>query len=408
MMSDASVHDPEASRGQSSAPRLSLALIVAITAVPSISINIFLPSIPGLAIYFRTDIPTVHYGLSLYLLGLAFGQLAYGPLSDRLGRRPVLLTGIGIYCIGSAICAFAPDIRYFLLGRMLQATGGCAGIVLGRAMLRDVHERGRVASMLGYTVMITTLATAIAPIIGGVLEGLFGWRAPFLFLTIVGVAVWIACLLWGKETIGAKVAAGHFWSSYAAVIGYRVFWRFALFSSFLMGSFYVFVAGAPVIIIDLWGYPPTAFGAWWMIGSAAYFAGNYLAGRFSERFGCERMLRIGNPVILIGAAAFAIMLMSGPRHPLAVFLPIGIVFIGSGMVQPSAMSGAINVGEGGVGAASGLLGCLQIICGIASISLLGLLPLDEPGFFGLLCAGLLVAAIVSGLVLRRDRELLGA
>lgn len=380
--------------------KLSLPLLVAITAVPSISINIFLPSIPGMAAYFQTDVPTVHYGLSLYLLGLAVGQLAYGPLSDRLGRRPVLLAGIALYCIGSLVCALAPDIEYFLAGRVAQATGGCAGLVLGRAMLRDVHEPNRVASMLGYTVMITTVATAVAPIIGGALESWLGWRATFYFLTFLGLAVLAACIFSAHETLRAQASSDLMWGSYSIILGQRTFWRFALLSSFLMASFYVFVAGAPVVIIDLWRYSPTQFGAWWMIGSVAYFAGNYLAGRFSERFGCEGMLRMGSPVILVGATAFTIANLIGPQHPLTLFLPIAIGFVGSGMVQPSVMSSAINVDPLRAGAASGLLGCIQISFGILSITLLGFFPFDHSVYFALFCSSLLFAAVGMRFALR--------
>lgn len=386
----------------STAPTVSLPLLVAITALPGITINIYLPSVPGLVTYFRTDISTIQYGLSLYLLCLAVGQLAYGPISDRLGRRPVLLAGMTAYCVGCILCALAKDIEVFLLGRVLQAGGGAAGLVLGRAMVRDVHDNARVASVLGYTVMITTFATAVAPIIGGTLYELFGWQAPFLFLAAFGVAVLIACIIYGKETANLSIPrSAQLWRGYAQVLKHRAFWRFLLFSSLVIASYFSFIAGSPVVVIKLWNYSPTSFGAWWMVGSLSYFIGSYLAGRYSEKLGTEAMVRIGVPILLFGAALLIVLLAFGPQHPLSLFVPVGLMFIGSGVVQPSVMSSAINIDPHNIGSASGLLGCSQILLGVIAISVLGLFPTDEPLYFGMICSGAVFLGVLLNFALKR-------
>jgi len=395
--------EQDTNRAQASlALTVSLPLLVVITALPAVTINIYLPSMPGIVSHFQTDIPTIQYALSLYLLGLAVGQLAYGPLSDRLGRRPVLLAGMAIYSIGSLLCALAQGIEIFLVGRVLQAIGGAAGMVLGRAMIRDVYDKARVASVLGYTVMITTIATSVAPIIGGTLDQMFNWRAPFLFLAGLGAAVVLACFVWAKETANlSALPSGRVWMGYVQVLRYWTFWRFLLYSSLLNASYFVFIAGSPVVVIELWGYSPTSFGAWWMIGSLAYFIGSYIAGRYSERLGTESMLRIGTPIILLGGAMMMALLAIGPHHPLSVFVPIGVIFIGSGVMQPNIVSSAINVDPKNIGSASGLLGCTQILFGIMGISLLGLFPTDEPVYFGMICSGTLLAGVLVGIVLKR-------
>jgi DHA1 family bicyclomycin/chloramphenicol resistance-like MFS transporter len=386
----------------SPAKSISLPLLVAITALPAITINIYLPSMPGLVTYFRTDIPTIQYALSLYLLGLAVGQLVYGPISDRLGRRPVLLAGMATYCMGCLVCALAQEIEVFLLGRVLQACGGAAGMVLGRAMVRDVHDNARVASVLGYTVMITTVATSVAPIIGGTLDELFSWHAPFMFLAGFGGAIFIACAIWAKETATLSIGrTGRIWIGYAQVLKHRTFWRFLLFSSLIIASYHSFIAGSPIVVIDLWNYSPTSFGAWWMIGSLSYFIGSYIAGRYSERLGTETMVRIGTPILLFGGALLMGLLAVGPQHPLSLFVPIGLMFIGSGVMQPNIMSSAINVDPHNIGSASGLLGCVQILFGILAITLLGLFPTDEPLYFGMICSGTVLAGVLVNLALRR-------
>ncbi|MCO5092181.1 multidrug effflux MFS transporter [Bosea sp. (in: a-proteobacteria)] len=396
--------DEQAPRRARTSPArtISLPLLVVITALPAVTINIYLPSMPGIVTYFQTDIPTIQYALSLYLLGLAVGQLAYGPLSDRLGRRPVLLAGMAIYSTGSLLCSLAQGIEIFLVGRVLQAIGGGAGMVLGRAMVRDVYDEARVASVLGYTVMVTTIATAVAPIIGGTLDEAFNWRAPFLFLAGLGAVVVLACIVWAKETRNpSAVPSGKVWMGYARVLKYWAFWRFLLYSSLLTASYFVFIAGSPVVVIELWGYSPTHFGAWWIVGSLSYFIGSYIAGRYSERLGTENMLRLGSPILLLGGAMLMGLLAIGPHHPLSLFAPIGVIFIGSGVVQPNIVSSAINVDPKNIGSASGLLGCTQILFGIMAISLLGLFPTGEPLYFGAICAGALLAGVLAGFVLKR-------
>ncbi len=386
----------------SPAPTISLPLLVAITALPAVTINIYLPSAPGLVKYFHTEISTIQYGLSLYLLSLGIGQLAYGPISDRLGRRPVLLAGLAMYCAGCILCALAHEIEIFLLGRVLQAGGGAAGMVIGRAMVRDVHDNARVASVLGYTVMITTIATAVAPIIGGTLYELFDWHAPFLFLAAFGGAVFVACVAHAKETATLSISrSGRFWRRYTQVLKHRAFWRFLLFSSLIIASYFSFIAGSPIVVIDLWNYSPTSFGAWWMVGSFSYFIGSYMAGRFSERLGTETMVRIGAPILLFGGALLMVLLALGPHHPLSLFVPVGIMFIGSGVMQPSIMSSAINIDPQNIGSASGLLGCSQILFGVMAISLLGLFPADKPLYFGMVCSGAILLGVLVNLALKR-------
>ena len=221
-------------------PPLPLPFLVAINAVPSISTNILLPSMPGLVVIFRTDVATIYLALSLYLVGLAIGQLAYGPLSDRFGRRPLLLIGMAIYAAGSVLCTLAVDVPSFLAGRVLQALGGCAGLVLGRVMVRDVHESGKAASVIGYMVMITTLGTGVAPLIGSVLDENFGWRAVFVFCSVTGALVLALCVRWAPETRQARVALSSGPSlvrSYPRLLSMRPFVRCALYASFLYASY---------------------------------------------------------------------------------------------------------------------------------------------------------------------------
>jgi MFS transporter, DHA1 family, multidrug resistance protein len=378
-------------------PPLPLPFLVAINAVPSISTNILLPSMPGLVVIFRTDVATIYLALSLYLVGLAIGQLAYGPLSDRFGRRPLLLIGMAIYAAGSVLCTLAVDVPSFLAGRVLQALGGCAGLVLGRVMVRDVHESGKAASVIGYMVMITTLGTGVAPLIGSVLDENFGWRAVFVFCSVTGALVLALCVRWAPETRQVRVALSSGPSlvrSYPRLLSMRPFVRCALYASFLYASYAAFFAGAPIIMIDLWGYSQISFAAWWSVGSASYLFGNFLAGRFSVDLKVERMMAIGTPLLALSAVLLIGLLAAGVDHPFSIFVPIGLSFIGTGIAQPSAISTAIGADPEIGGAASALLGFMQIAFGAIAITLVGVLPQTAIAF-ALVSGGALVLAVLA-------------
>src|SRR5690606_20851902 len=166
--------------------RPSLAILIAVTALGPMALNIFIPAMPGMTAVFGVDYGTIQLTLTLYLVGLAVAQLFMGPLSDRFGRRPVLLGGIGLFLAGSLAAALAPSIEALIVARIVQAVGGCAGIVLGRAIVRDTHSREASASMIGYITMVMVVAPMLAPLIGGYLDSWFGWRATFITVLAVG------------------------------------------------------------------------------------------------------------------------------------------------------------------------------------------------------------------------------
>jgi DHA1 family bicyclomycin/chloramphenicol resistance-like MFS transporter len=175
-------------------------ILVAVTATGPLALNILMPSMPGLPAVFGTDYATVQLTLSLYLIGLAGAQLIYGPLSDRYGRRPVLLAGLGVFLLGTLTGALAASISMVIAGRVLQAVGGCAGMVLGRAIVRDLYERDRAASVIAYVTMAMVVAPMLAPLFGGFLDDWLGWRATFWFVAVYGSVVVVFCFLLLGET----------------------------------------------------------------------------------------------------------------------------------------------------------------------------------------------------------------
>lgn len=295
----------------------SVFILVAMTALGPLALNIFMPSMPGLAKAFGVEYGVVQLTLTFYLVGLGVAQLIYGPISDRWGRRPVLLWGLGIYCVGSIACALAPSIFWLMLGRALQALGGCAGLVLGRAIIRDLYERDRSAAMIGYVTMAMSLAPMLSPALGGYLDTLFGWRASFVFCSLAGLAVYGWVLLTLPETLarpGQGEGAAALLRGYRELLRSPVFCGYVLQTAFTSGVFFAFIAGAPFVVVTVMGLPASAYGLWFIIVSIGYLTGNFFTGRFAVRLGVDRMIAYGAVTQLLGISALALACPTQPAR----------------------------------------------------------------------------------------------
>lgn len=379
------------------------------SALGPLALNIFLPSMPGLAQQFEVEYGTVQLTLTLYLIGLSLAQLVYGPLSDRHGRRPVLLWGLALFLLGSLICTLAPSIEVLMLGRMLQAIGGCAGLVLGRAIVRDLYDRDRSAAMIGYVTMAMTLAPMLAPALGGYLDIWLGWRSSFAFCSLAGAAV----MLWVVLVLPETLAPGGGGEGFSGLLrGYRdllrspTFCGYAFQTAFTSGMFFAFIAGAPFVVVTVLGLPPSSYGLWFVVVSAGYLAGNFLTGRFSVRFGVDRMIAAGATIALLGIAAQAVIGWFGLLSLPAIFLPMAIVALSNGLTLPNGTAGAVSVNPRAAGAAAGLSGALQMLTGAAAAVLVGygqdLDPSQYPMIWTMMGSGVL--AVASFLVATRFRR----
>jgi DHA1 family bicyclomycin/chloramphenicol resistance-like MFS transporter len=340
-----------------------IALLVAVAAVSPLGINMYLPSMPGMARAFGVDFTTIQLTLSLYLAAMAVGQLIIGSLSDRFGRRPVLLTGLLVFVIGSLICLSAQNVGALFAGRVVQALGGCAGITLSRAIVRDLYGRNQVASMIGYVTMGMAVAPMLAPTIGGMLDTLYGWRASFVFLMLFGGLALLFTFLSLPETNHNRGTAGsvrQLWHSYTSLLRSRLFWGYTLAASFISAVFFAFLAGAPYVMIELMGRSPAEYGFYFAIVPSGYILGNFVTGRFAGRIGPNRMILIGTVMALLSVAAMAVVFATGVLHPMALFGPMFFIGTGNGLVLPSGIAGAVSVKPDIAGAAAGLSGSLQI------------------------------------------------
>lgn len=375
-----------------------LTLVIA-TATGSLAMNVFLPSLPGIARYFDADYALVQLAISLYLVATAGLQLLIGPASDRFGRRPVMLTCFAIFLVGSVATIYAPTIELLLAARLLQAFAA-AGMVLSRAIVRDTVSTDEAASKIGYITMGMSVVPMIGPAIGGILDELYGWQAAFLLTLGFGLFAFVIVFLDLGETNHNRSS-----SLLAQVKGYpqllrsRRFWGYTLTAAFTSGSFFAFLGGGPYVSTEILRLGPAQYGFYFALLSLGYMAGNFLSGRYSRRLGINTMMLVGCIAAVIGVGASLALFAAGYYHALSLFGPTVMVGLGNGMTMPNANAGIVSVRPQLAGSASGLGGALQIgggaVLAMVAGSLLGPQTGPWPLLFVMLCST--VAAVFASL-----------
>ena len=385
--------------------RPSYAILVAISTVGPLALNIFMPSMPGLQREFNVPYGTVQYTLTLYLIGMAACQLIYGPLSDRVGRRPMLLGGLAIFVIASLMAALAPSIEVLIAARLLQALGGAAGIVLARTMVRDVFDRESAASVISYITMAFVVAPMIAPALGGLIDTHYGWRGDFWLLTLFGAVVLAAAWRFLPETHVNRNPAGSgmgLISGAARLFALPRFRGYTLTLAFTNALFFSFLGGAPHIMIDVLKRTPLEYGLWFVLISAGYMLGNFISGRYTRAFGIDRMIMAGCVITLLGGLLCFAAAITGLLSPATLFVPMCLAAIGNGLTIPNGTAGAISVDPRLTGAAAGWSGFSQMACGAAASQLVGNLQSHWPfAVFWFMAIASLLALASHAIAIRR-------
>ena len=358
----------------------SLAILIAITAIGPLALNIFIPSMPGMQAVFQVDYATIQLTLTLYLAGTAVAQLFMGPLSDRFGRRPVLLAGLALFFAGSVAASLSTSIETLILSRIIQAVGGSTGMVLGRAIVRDLYDREAAASKIAYITMAMVVVPMLAPTLGGFLDVWFNWRAGFITVTVISalILVWAIALL--HETHHDRQpmpGLTGMLSSYAALLREPAFCGYAINMAFTSAMFFSFLAGAPYIMVELLDRTPSEYGLYFILISLGYMSGNFGAGRLSQRLGTQRMLVLGSVFSLLGVFVLLGLALAHVFTPLAIFAPMTMIAIANGLSLPNSTAGAVSVNPRAIGAASGLAGFLQIAIGALATFVVGSLQADS-------------------------------
>jgi MFS transporter, DHA1 family, multidrug resistance protein len=344
-------------------------LLTAMVALGPVSTDLYLPSLPAIGTAFAAGNGAVQLTLSVFLVGFAFSQLIYGPLSDRFGRRPVILAGIALYLLATLACTFAASIEMLILARFTQAVGACVGPAIGRAAVRDIYGREGAARMLAYMSMVMALAPAFGPILGGFLQVWFGWRANFAVLALFSLAVLAASLAMLPETNKWKsrdaTRIGHLVGNYRSLLRHRSYLGYVLVVACTYSGIFSFISGSAFVLIGLLGLRPDVYGFCFAAIVVGYMIGAFLSGRFGTAVGIERMVQLGTAVQLVGGLAGVGLYAAGIVTIASIVGPVVLFMTGTGLVLPNAQAGAIGPFPRMAGAASALLGFFQM--GLAAL-----------------------------------------
>lgn len=379
-------------------PKLILPLLAAAAGVGLLASAIYTPSIPAIAKALETSTESVQLTMTGYLLAFAASMLLQGGLTDRFGRRKVLLGGMVLTLIGSLACALAPNIHVLMLARIVQAVGACAGAVVARVMVRDLYSLADAAKAMALVSGAISLAPLLAPLLGGELQVLFGWRAGFFFVT--GFALILVCLAWrmlpepnrptGIQTGLLQGMA----TSYRTLLGTRRFIAYSLVIAAGAIGFYAFAVEAPVLLIHYMGVTPDHYGFYGAAPSAGFIAATLLSSRISDRIGVNAMVRVGSLMLPLGGLLMAALALTGVGGAMAVVGPMMLFSFSNGLGLPNAYASSLNIYPRIAGAAAALAGFLQISLGGAGSVVVTFLPGGSPlGLAGTLTGAGLMAAL---------------
>jgi MFS transporter, DHA1 family, multidrug resistance protein len=349
------------------------ALLAALSAIGPLTTDMYLPSLPEIARQLDGSTAQAQLTISAYLIGFAVGQIFYGPVSDRHGRKPVLVAAIALYCVASLACALSTSIEMLIVARVFQALGGSGGIVLTRAVVRDIYSGARAGRELSLIGSVMALAPVLAPIAGGLVQTGFGWRATFLTLVIVGLLGGIIVLLLLPETLNARaaepVSMRSMFRSYRVVVRNPSYLAYLGIASASYAGLFAWISGAAFVLQNLYGLTPFDFGVAFALGSIGYMTGSAFAARMVVKVGLDGMLGIGGCACAAGGLGMMVAVAFGLTSFLSLVLPVAVYLAGLGMVLPQGIAGAMTPFPERAGAASSLFGFVQqstaALCGAA-------------------------------------------
>lgn len=360
--------------------RLLLGLLAAITAAGPIAMNIYLPALPRVQAYFGTSVAEVNLTVSLPLIAFAIGVFVYGPVSDRFGRRPVILGGQLVFALGNLLCLFAPSFGMLLAGRVVQALGTSAGLVVARAMLGDLYGREKMARMLAYLTMIIVIGPTVSPLIGGFVTEAFGWHALFGLLLATNFVILAVVWRFLPETrsdADRRQGASGLARMSLAVVRQPTFLGLALQSGMIFSVFLAFISIVPYVMVSL-GHSSTEYGLWYLAVAIGYFLGNWVVTRFATRAGLRRLIEMGMAIQLVSAVGGAGLVLAGFWQPAALFLPMGVLSFGQGLALPNITASAVALAPRAPGAASSMLSFSQQLIGAIAVQGMAVFATSTP------------------------------
>ena len=338
--------------------------LAAVTALGPLATDMSLPAMPAMADALNTDPDRIQLTLSLYMAGFALAQLLCGPISDRFGRRPVMIAGLSLFLAASLLCAWAPNVEWLLVGRFLQAFGGAAGPVLARAAVRDIHGPIEAGRILSYMASTMALAPALAPVVGAGLLLFFGWESVFVVLALYAAVMLTVLIFMLPEPLAIEqrqsIHPRTILANFRLLLSQRAFLGYTLVNAAAFSGLFAYLSGSSFVLIEYMGVAPTLYGVLFTLIVAGFFVGTLVSGRYSHRLGRDRLITLGTVVCSTGGIVMAGLAAVGVHHPSAVVGPHMVFMLGVGILMPQTMAGALAPNPQCAGAASSLFGFLQM------------------------------------------------
>ncbi len=351
-------------------PTTLLWLVTGCLMLQPLSTDLYLASLPGMASDFGVSPAAVQQTLSLFVFGFGTAQLVSGPLSDRYGRKPVMIAGLAVYLVSGLACALAPSLDWLVAARFVQAIGCCTAVVVARAVIRDAYSPAEGARVLAKALSLLSLAPIFGPILGGYLQVNFGWRAAFVALALAGLAVWFSALRHMKESNSQPnpdaMRLASLGRTYLAVVRTPAFWAYALPGSISYASIFVFISGTPFVLIRVLGVAPQHYGYLFAFGVCGYLGGTLICRRLLGRIGVDRVLALGTSLGLVGGLGFLGLVLAGVSHWTLVVAAQFVVMTAHGINFPCTQAGSLAPFPEKAGAAAGLFGCLVMYAALAA------------------------------------------
>jgi DHA1 family bicyclomycin/chloramphenicol resistance-like MFS transporter len=373
-----------------------------------LAMTICLPSMQEWGAIFDARPPAVQLSFSAYVVSFGVLQLVYGPLSDRHGRKPILLTGLAVAGAGSVLAAMAPNLEMLIAARIVQGAGSAAGMVVGRSMVQDLFQGPQRTRMMAYIGMVMGLCPPVATVIGGQLHVRLGWQSNFVLMAVMALLLLVtAWRLLPAHVASAKACDKHWLvamaSAYALLAREPVFLLYVAILSLTTGAFYVFLAGAP-LVLGRYGVRPDGVGWYIMVVPVSYIVGNFLTSRLVRSQGEARMMALGQAAALGGLCLMLVLSQTGFDSPLGFVLPLALLGVGHGFLMPPSLAGSVGVLAGLAGAAAAVAGLMQQLTGAMASYAVGLLPNQGSAALGALMVGFTLFALAAQLALRRQRR----
>jgi DHA1 family bicyclomycin/chloramphenicol resistance-like MFS transporter len=379
---------------------MTLAALVAANALGPMATQMVTPAIPFVHRDLHVPMAVAQTLVSLAFAAIALMTLAFGPLSDRFGRRPVILAGTGLFCAGSLIGALAPTPEVLILGRIVQASGSAAGLVLARAIVHDMYGSERSARVLAYLTVAMIFVPMLSPVVGGLLIEYLDWRAVFEFCAVAGLAALSLLVLWLPETAGERGEDEQPHRSWEGVVALLRDWRYLaliFFFSLIMATFFTFQAALPYLIVEVRGGSATEYGAWFALACVFYVAGVYASARRGDVIGRFNLMLISGLGCLASAIAGLAFVGSNWTVPIVIAPMLVLCFFGGLAVAP-VQAAAVSLRPRHSGAASGLMSGMQMAIGAAVVQIVGFSHDGTPHPMFMVLVGCSALALLAAMV----------